>query len=116
MEKKELDKLNTEYVEHLNTMDALCERMRRNYLYMDNFAILHMAKTDMTGITEILLFNMLRQESVFELFRKCVETAAKVRTENPAWLQELIEKDNEVQTQYAVDSLLKSNGMKRKGQ
>lgn len=116
MDKKELDKLNAEYVEHLNAMDALCERMGRNYLYMDNFAILHMAKTDMTGITEILLFNMLRQESVFELFRKCVETAAKVRTENPAWLQELIEKDNEVQTQYVVDSLLKSNGMKREGQ
>lgn len=69
----------------------------------------------MTGITEILLFNMLRQESVFEMFRKCVETAAKVRKENPAWLQELIEKDNEVQIQYVVDSLLKSNGMKREG-
>lgn len=116
MDKEELMKLNEEYVEHLNAMDALCERMGRIYLYMDSFAILHMAKTDMTGISEILLFNMLRQESVFELFRKCVETAAKVRKENSAWLQELIEMDNEVQTQYVVDSLLKSNGMKRKGQ
>lgn len=116
MDKEELMKLNEEYVEHLNAMDALCERMGKIYLYMDSFAILHMAKTDMTGISEILLFNMLRQESVFELFRKCVETAAKVRKENPAWLQELIEMDNEVQTQYVVDSLLKSNGMKRKGQ
>lgn len=116
MDKEELMKLNEEYVEHLNAMDALCERMGKNYLYMDSFAILHMAKTDMTGISEILLFNMLRQESVFELFRKCVEPAAKVRKENPAWLQELIEMDNEVQTQYAVDSLLKSNGMKREGQ
>lgn len=116
MDKEELMKVNDEYVEHLNAMDALCERMGRIYLYMDSFAILHMAKTDMTGIAEILLFNMLRQESVFELFRKCVESAAKVRKENPAWLQELIVKDNEVQTQYAVDSLLKSNGMKREGQ
>lgn len=116
MEKKELEKLNTEFVEHLNTMDALCERMGRIYLYMDSFAILHMAKTDMTGIAQILLFNMLRQESVFEMFRKCVESAAKVRKENPAWLQELVEMDNEVQTQYVVDSLLKSNGMKREGQ
>ena len=116
MDKEELMKLNDEYVEHLNAMDALCERMGRIYLYMDSFAILHMAKTDMTGIAKILLFNMLRQESVFELFRKCVESAAKVRKENPAWLQELIVKDNEVQTQYAVDSLLKSNGMKREGQ
>lgn len=97
-------------------MDVLCERMGRNYLYMDSFAILRVSKTDMTGITEILLFNMLRQESVFELFRKCVETAARVKKENPSWLQELIEKDNEVQTQYVVDSLLKSNGMKREGQ
>lgn len=116
MDKEEFMKLNDEFVEHLNAMDALCERMGRIYLYMDSFAILHMAKTDMTGIAEILLFNMLRQESVFELFRKCVESAAKVRKENPAWLQELIVKDNEVQTQYAVDSLLKSNGMKREGQ
>lgn len=116
MEKKELEKLNTEYVEHLNTMDALCERMGRNYLYMDSFAILRMAKTDMTGISEILLFNMLRQESVFELFRKCVESVAKVKKENPAWLHELIEKYNEFQTQYVVDSLSKSNGMKREGQ
>lgn len=116
MEKEELDKLYAEYLEHLDAMDALCERMGGNYLYMDNFAIFRMAKIDMTGITEILFFNMLRQESVFELFRKCVESAAKVKKENPAWLQELIEKDNEVQTQYVVDSLLKSNGMKREGQ
>lgn len=116
MEKQELDKLNTLYVEYLNTMDALCERMGRKYLYMDNFSILRFGKANMVEISELLLFNMLRQESVFELFRKCVETAAKVRTENPAWLQELIEKDNEVQTQYVVDSLLKSNGMKREGQ
>lgn len=116
MEKKELEKLNTLYVEYLNTMDALCERMGRKYLYMDNFSILRFGKANMVEISELLLFNMLRQESVFELFRKCVESATKVRKENLAWLQELIEKDNEVQTQYVVDSLLKSNGMKREGQ
>lgn len=116
MEKKELEKLNTLYVEYLNTMDALCERMGRKYLYMDNFSILRFGKANMVEITELVLFNLLRQESMFELFRKCVETAAKVKKENPAWLQELIEKDNEVQTQYVVDSLLKSNGMKREGQ
>ncbi len=116
MEKKELEKLNTLYVEYLNTMDVLCERMGRKYLYMDNFSILLFGKANMVEISELLLFNMLRQESVFELFRKCVESAAKVKKENPAWLQELIEKDNEVQTQYVVDSLLKSNGMKREGQ
>lgn len=116
MDKKEFDKLNTEYVEHMNTMDALCERTGRKYLYMDNFSILRFGKANMVEITELVLFNMLRQESVFELFRKCVETATKVKKENPAWLQELIEKDNEVQTQYVVDSLLKSNGMKREGQ
>lgn len=116
MEKKELEKLNTLYVEYLNTMDVLCERMGRKYLYMDNFSILRFGKANMVEISELLLFNMLRQESVFELFRKCVESAAKVRKENPAWLQELVEMDNEVQTQYVVDSLLKSNGMKRKGQ
>lgn len=116
MEKKELEKLNTLYVEYLNTMDVLCERMGRKYLYMDNFSILRFGKANMVKISELLLFNMLRQESVFELFRKCVESAAKVRKENPAWLQELVEMDNEVQTQYVVDSLLKSNGMKREGQ
>lgn len=116
MEKKELEKLNTLYVEYLNTMDVLCERMGRKYLYMDNFSILRFGKANMVEISELLLFNMLRQESLFELFRKCVESAAKVRKENPAWLQELVEMDNEVQTQYVVDSLLKSNGMKREGQ
>lgn len=116
MEKKKLEKLNTLYVEYLNTMDVLCERMGRKFLYMDNFSILRFGKANMVEISELLLFNMLRQESVFELFRKCVESAAEVRKENPAWLQELIEKDNEVQTQYVVDSLLKSNGMKREGQ
>lgn len=116
MEKKELEKLNTLYVEYLNTMDVLCERMGRKYLYMDNFSILRFGKANMVEISELLLFNMLRQESVFELFRKCVESAAKVRKEIPAWLQELVEMDNEVQTQYVVDSLLKSNGMKREGQ
>lgn len=116
MEKKEFEKLNTLYAEHLNAMDALCERMGRKYLYMDNFSILRFGKANMVEISELLLFNMLRQESVFELFRKCVESAAKVRKENPAWLQELIEKYNEVLTPNVVDSLLKSNGMKREGQ
>lgn len=116
MEKKELEKLNTLYVEYLNTMDVLCERMGRKYLYMGNFSILRFGEANMVEISKLLSFNMLRQEGVFELFRKCVESAAKVRKENPAWLQELIEKDNEVQTQYVVDSLLKSNGMKREGQ
>ena len=54
MEKEELDKLNAEYLEHLEAMDALCERMGRNYLYMDNFAVLRMAKNDMIGMTQIL--------------------------------------------------------------
>lgn len=116
MDKKEFEKLNTLYAEYLNTMDILCERMGRKYLYMDNFSILRFGKANMVELSELLLFNMLRQESVFELFRKCVESAAKVKKENPAWLQELIDKDNEVQTQYVVDSLLKSNGMKREEQ
>lgn len=116
MEKEELDKLNAEYLEHLEAMDALCERMGRNYLYMDNFAVLRMAKNDMIGMTQILLFNLLRQDSMFSLVRKCLLSAFKVRKENPTWLQDLIKYDNEVQTQKAIDSMLKANGMKREGQ